>query len=55
MSQVIVSPMGGAFSINILAVSKVMDLYKIKNQQDCLERVLFLFDEVRSGQGDECN
>ena len=51
--QLIISPMGGAIDINILAVKTAMDLYQIEDQKDCLGKVLFLFRKVKEGQ--ECN
>jgi hypothetical protein len=51
--QLIIAPMGGAIDINILAVKAVMDLYGIKEQTDCLERVLFIFRQIR--ELEECN
>jgi len=45
--------MGGAVEINILAVKTAMDLYGIENQKDCMERVLFIFNEINKGE--ECN
>jgi hypothetical protein len=45
--------MGGAVDMNILSIKTVMDLYGIENQRDCMERVLFIFNEIKKdGQCD---
>lgn len=44
--QVITAPMGEILGINILAVKEIMNLYDIKNQRDCLERVMLLSEET---------
>lgn len=51
--QLIIAPMGGAIDMNILAVKAAMELYGIKEQKDCLERVLFIFRQIR--ELEECN
>lgn len=51
--QVIIAPMGGAIDINILAVKTAMDLYQIEDQKECLEKVLFIFREMKKGS--ECD
>ena len=47
--QLILAPMGGPIGINILAVKTAMDLYDIEDQKDCMERVLFIFREIKKG------
>ena len=41
--QVITAGMGEIIDINILAVTKLMDLYGIKNQIECLKRIRSTF------------
>jgi len=45
--QLIMAPMGGPIDINILAVKTAMDLYEIEDQKECLEKVLFIFREMK--------
>ena len=45
-TQVIMSGMGDVIDLNIVAVKIIMDLYKIRNQVVCLEKVLYLSRKV---------
>ena len=51
--QVITAGMGEVIDINILAVTKVMDLYEIKDQLKCLRRVRNAFHHILSEQKDD--
>jgi len=42
-NQVIVAPMGEVIDINIQTVISTMGVYGIRNQKDCLEKVLKIF------------
>ena len=46
--QVLIDSAGNMISISIPAVKVVMDLYEIKDQKDCLTKVLCLFDNYRT-------
>ncbi len=46
--QVITAGMGEIVDINILAVMKLMDLYGVKNQLDCLRRIRKTFHHFLS-------
>ena len=52
-NQVIVAPMGGIVDINILAVIGVMNIKHIKNQDDCLIKVLKMFHKWKKIQDDK--
>lgn len=41
----VIPGMNGPIDINVLAVTKIMDLYGVKNQKRCLEKVRILSDE----------
>ena len=46
--QIITAGMGEVVDINILAVTKLMDLYGIKNQLECLKRIRSIFHHFLS-------
>ena len=51
--QVITGGMGGVIDLNFVAVKTVMDLYRVKNQQEVLEKVYKVFhhfNESRNSQ-----
>lgn len=35
--------MGSIVDVNILAIKEIMNMYNIKNQKECLEKVLYMF------------
>ena len=41
--QIITAGMGKVIDINIQAVKTVMDLYQVKDQRSCLDKVRYLF------------
>lgn len=46
-NQVITAGMGSVIDINIQAVKIMMDLYEIRNQRDCMDKVRTLFHLTR--------
>lgn len=54
-NQVIVSGLGEVIGMNITAVKTVMDLNGIKNQKDCLEKVMFLSEKIIGMQNETRN
>jgi hypothetical protein len=44
--QMIIAPSGKPIGINLLAVFKVMEMLQVEDQQQCLNKVRFLFDEI---------
>lgn len=43
----VIAGFNGIIDINLLTVKMVMDLFGIKSQRDCMERVRVMFDEYR--------
>jgi hypothetical protein len=41
--QIIIAPMGGAVSINIVSVYETMDRLGIRDQMNCLRKIKYLF------------
>lgn len=46
-TQVIVG-VGGLIDINTLAIKMTMDLYGVRDQKTCMEKVRAMFDEYRT-------
>jgi hypothetical protein len=46
-NQVIVAGMGDILDLSFPAVQFAMDLYGIRNQRECFEKVKYLFDTVQ--------
>jgi hypothetical protein len=41
----VIAGVGGVIDINVLAVKMLMDLYGVRDQRTCLEKVRILFSE----------
>ena len=54
-NQVITAGMGEIIDINLQTVKAVMDLYGVKNQRECMEKVTKTFRHFLSQRRDEQN
>lgn len=43
----VIAGIGGVIDIDIMTVKMVMDLFGVKNQKACLEKVRLMFDEYK--------
>ncbi len=47
-NQVIVAGMGDVIALNYASLEFVMNLFGVNNRRECFEKVLIIFNEIRS-------